>query len=121
MFCKSRRNKHIGRIPHALPSFVPIDEKARGDGKIRKTKEKGIATPAIPEKPFRLRLFFLIVKHTVAIALKVRVCDLLAELLAHTFGILVVHETAGAVSPVLFHGVFQELYRFFVFIQTDFH
>ena len=43
-------------------------------------------------------LFFLIIQEAVAVALKIRVLDLVAELLAHAFIFLAPLQTAGAVA-----------------------
>ncbi len=56
----------------------------------------------------------LIVEHTVAIALKGRVFDLLPKLLAHTFGGFRALQTARAVAAGLFEPFFYGFYDFLV-------
>ena len=61
-------------------------------------------------------LLFLIVKHAVAIALKVGVGYLLAELAADAFIVLSALEAAGAISALSLKPLLDGFYHFFVFI-----
>ena len=55
-----------------------------------------------------------------AIALEIRIGDLLTEFLADALIILGALETAGAVSALGFKALFDGLYYFFVFVESDF-
>ena len=47
--------------------------------------------------------------------------DLVAELLAHTLGVLGHFSPAGAISSPLFESFFDDIHHFFIGIQGDFH
>ena len=56
-----------------------------------------------------------------AVALKIRVCDLLPEFLADALILLGTLEAAGAVATGTLEAVFYGLYHFCVFVQSDSH
>ena len=72
-------------------------------------------------KRFFVYLFFLIIKHTVAIAFVIRVGNFFAEILAHAFSILVFHEQAGAIASRAFKAFLYGFDHFFIFVKLYFH
>ncbi len=67
------------------------------------------------------RLFFFIVKHTVAVALKIRVFYLLAEFLAHAFEFFGPLSAAGAVAAGFFKTRFHCINNLLIGVESDFH
>ena len=61
-------------------------------------------------------LFFLVVKKTVAIALEIRVGDLLLELLAHTLDVVALTNTAGTIAALGFKSFLYGLDDLLVFV-----
>jgi hypothetical protein len=91
-----------------LPPFSPF-------GKKQTKKENSLdAVPVLtgasrdsflksvdPWMGWRIRLILaLIIQHTVAVALKLRVCDLIPELLAHTFIFRTLAQPARAIAAL---------------------
>ena len=62
-------------------------------------------------------LFGFIVQHAVAIAFEIGVCDLIAKLFAHAFGIRRMVQSARAVPAVALHGAAQTFHHFFIFVE----
>lgn len=69
----------------------------------------------------RTPLFFLIIKHTMAEALKIGILYLLSELFAHTFVILGFFHAAGAVAVLLFKPCLYCFYYLLIGIESYFH
>ena len=67
---------------------------------------------------FTLSLF-LVIEHTVAISLEIGVGDLLAEFLADALIVLGTLKTAGTIAAFGFKALFDGLYYFFVFVESD--
>lgn len=66
-------------------------------------------------------LFFFVIQHAVAEALKIGVCDLLFELGAHAFGLGRTLKTAGAIAARHFEALPDMCYNFLVGIFFDLH
>jgi len=56
-----------------------------------------------------------------AITFKVGICDLLPELLADTLILLTALHSAGAVAACHLEALFQDLYHFLIFVETNSH
>ena len=56
-----------------------------------------------------------------AIPFKRRIGDLIAEFFAHTLRFFGSLAAAGAISARFYEPFFDDLYDFFVFIESDFH
>ena len=65
--------------------------------------------------------FSLIIKHAVAIALKVGVCDLLTKLLADALIFFLFRKAAGTVAVLCLQTFTDGFYDFLVGIFSDFH
>ena len=73
------------------------------------------------EVVFIIRLFFLVVKHAVAISLKIGIGDLVTKFLAHALVVLGFLEAAGTVSAARLQTFLDSLDELGVLIQSDFH
>ena len=65
-------------------------------------------------------LLFLIIQHAVAVSLKLRVCDLITEFLAHAFVFLKFSDAARTVTALLLQTFLHAFYNFLIFIQSYF-
>ena len=63
----------------------------------------------------------LVIEHAMTVTLKVGVCDLLPEFLADALVILGSLQSAGAVSVLCLQPLFNSLYHFLIFVQTNCH
>ena len=66
-------------------------------------------------------LFFFIVEHTVAVAFKIRVCDLLSEFFAHTLVVRIFSDAARTVAVFRLQTVLDGFDDIFVGIESDIH
>lgn len=84
--------------------------------KIAATRKNCVAAFA-----YHLKLFFFVVEQAVAVPFKIRIGNLLLELLAHTFEILTSGEPAGTVSSRALKPLPDSFDYFFIFIEFNFH
>lgn len=66
-------------------------------------------------------LFLFIIKHTVAIPFKVRVLDLFAKVLTHTFCVLILLADTRAIATGSFESLFDGFNDLCVFIEPNLH
>ena len=97
---------YIHHTRHPLYRIVMRDRK----------KERGMSADATSRE-----LFFLVIKHTMAIALEALVCYLLLELLAHALEIIGALKTAGAISARPLQALLDHLDDLLVFVKPDLH
>jgi len=64
----------------------------------------------------RVQSFFLIIQETMAIAFKIGIGDLIAELFAHAFDVFAFSYATGAVTALGFKAVLDGLDDLFVFV-----
>ena len=78
-------------------------------------------SPASATRTPGWRLFFLIVEHTMTVALEVGILDLIAELLAHTLVFLCAGKPARAVAAGALQALADSPDDLGIVVETDFH
>jgi hypothetical protein len=63
----------------------------------------------------------LIIEHAVTVAFVIRICDLFTKFLADTLIFLTAFQSARTVTAGTLQAIFDHLYNFFVFIESDCH